>query len=55
MTGLSDKEKIAILSKLFDEVKELERRFSKLFRKDTEVKDREGDNKKMDELLNKLN
>lgn len=53
--GLSDKEKIAILSKLFDEVKELERRFSKLFRKETEVKDREGDNKKMNELLSKLN
>lgn len=51
----SDKEKLLILSQLYSQVVDLEQKFSKLLKKDPELKDHEHDKDKLETLLNSLN
>ena len=51
---LADTEKLKILTRLYDEVVNLEQKFTGLLKKDPELKDREKDEDKLATLLRQL-
>lgn len=55
LASLTSEEKLIILERLFNELVDLENKFSRLLRQETEVKDRENEGHQMDQLINQLN
>lgn len=55
LTSLTSEEKLVILERLFNELVDLEKKFTQLLRQETEIKDRENEGHQMDQLINQLN
>lgn len=53
--NLSSEEKLMVLEQLYNELVELEHKFTQLLGQETEVKDREHEGHEMNQLLNQLN